>query len=93
MIAGTSASNTLRQSSSVTARFTTADGSAISPSDYAARSGTVTFAPGTTLQYVDIQVRGDRVKEPNETLTLNAYSPTGASLLDPNGSGVIRNDD
>jgi len=80
-------------STTVTARFTTADGSATSPSDYAARSGTVTFAPGTTLQYVDIQVRGDRVKEPNETLTLNAYSPTGASLLDPNGSGVIRNDD
>lgn len=80
-------------STAVTVRYTTAVGTAKSPSDFLAASGTVTFAPGTTLVQVAIQVVGDRVKEPSETFVLNVFSPTGATIGDPNGSGVIRNDD
>ena len=77
----------------ITVRFTTADGSARAPGDYVAQSGTVTFAPGETAKTVNIVVKGDRVKEANETMFLSLFQATNAGIGDPNGSGVVRNDD
>ena len=80
-------------STPVTVRFTTAAGSAKAPSDYANAQGTVTFQPGTTSRVVSVMVNGDRMKEPSETLALSIHSASGATIADPNGSGIIRNDD
>ena len=80
-------------STPVTVKFTSVDGSAKAPSDYTAVSGTVTFPACSTQQFATVMIKGDRLKESNETLTLNVFAPTGATIADPNGSGVVRNDD
>ncbi len=63
-------------------------------SDYVATSGTLTFQPGLRFLSVPVQVKGDTVKEPAETFTVNLSNPTGGFSI-ANGSGVvtITNDD
>src|SRR5262249_43637288 len=45
----------------VTVSYSTSNGTAASGSDYAARSGTLTFAPGQTSQVISVPVYGDAV--------------------------------
>src|SRR5262249_26832683 len=47
--------------------YATADGTAAAGSDYAATSGTLTFAPGQTSKTVTVTVNGDTTFEPDET--------------------------
>jgi large repetitive protein len=77
----------------VTVYFATADGIAKAGEDYAATSGTLTFAPGETTKTIAVEVYGDRKKETNETLFLNLSSATNASVLDDLGIGTIFDDD
>ena len=86
---------TLSQASGqvVTVNYATANGTATSPSDYVAASGTVTFNPGTTTQTVTINVVGDTTNEPNETFTVNLSSPTNTTISGGTGTGTILNDD
>jgi Calx-beta domain len=82
------------QPARVTVDFATADGTATAPSDYAATSGTLAFAPGETAKTVTVQVNGDTTVEPNETFTLNLTNATGkATIADAQGVGTIVNDD
>ena len=76
-----------------TVDYTTADGTAESPSDYAATSGTLTLPAGTTTRTVTVQVNGDVVNEVDETFTLTLSAPDHASLADGQGTGTILNDD
>ncbi len=74
----------------------TANGTATAGSDYTATQGTVTFPAGSTARTVNVPVLGDRVNEPTETFLLNVtdpVTPPQAVLLDPQGLGVILNDD
>jgi aryl-phospho-beta-D-glucosidase BglC (GH1 family) len=80
-------------SQSVTARFATADGTALAGSDYTAKTGTVTFAAGETNKTVSVVVRGDRVVEADESFNLVLSDVTRASLAPGGGIGTIRNDD
>jgi hypothetical protein len=73
--------------------YATADGTASSPSDYAARSGVLSFAPGTTTQTVSVPVNGDNLIEPDETFTVNLSAAVNASIGDGQGVGTIVNDD
>jgi photosystem II stability/assembly factor-like uncharacterized protein len=73
--------------------YQTADGTAISPDDYQAASGTLTFAPGDTAKTVTVQVKGDTVFEPNETFSVELSHAQNATLLDDQGSGRIADDD
>jgi hypothetical protein len=82
-----------RSSVPVTVRYTTANSSATAPSDYVAKSGTVTFPAGATSRTISVSVRGDRTHEANETFAVNIFGPTNATVADPVGIGVIRNDD
>jgi uncharacterized repeat protein (TIGR01451 family) len=84
---------TASSASTITVNYATADGTATAPSDYAAKSGTVTFTPGQTSQSVTIVVNGDTVFEPNETFFVNLTSPTNAVIIDNQGQGTINNDD
>jgi streptogramin lyase len=77
----------------VTVNFATADGTATAPSDYAATSGTLTFAPGVLTQTITVSVVGDLVVEPNETFTVNLSAPTNATIAIGTGTGTIVNDD
>ena len=54
----------------VTVDFATANGTATAPADYAATSGTLTFAAGQTTKQVTVQVNGDLLDEVDETYML-----------------------
>ncbi len=77
----------------MTVAYATANGTATAGSDYVAKSGTLTFAAGTTQQTIDVTVNGDTVVEPNETFVVNLSSPSGATIADSQGQGTISNDD
>lgn len=82
-----------KSTSKVTVKFTTGNGTAKAGSDYVAKSGTLTIPAGHTSATISVQIKGDKVKEPNESFSVTLYSPTNATISDPVGSGVIRNDD
>ncbi|HEU4833526.1 MAG TPA: Calx-beta domain-containing protein [Pyrinomonadaceae bacterium] len=84
-------SNASAQSISVS--YATANGTAISPSDYIAASGIVTFAPLQTSQQIPIPVVGDTAVETNEFFFVNIFAEINATLADGQGTGTIVNDD
>ncbi|HEV7485554.1 MAG TPA: Calx-beta domain-containing protein [Thermoanaerobaculia bacterium] len=86
---------TLTGASEVTAtvQYATADGTAAAPGDYAATSGTLTFAPGVTTQPITVLVNGDTAFEPNETFAVNLNTPANATIATGSGTGTILNDD
>ncbi|MEZ6061141.1 MAG: choice-of-anchor I family protein [Planctomycetaceae bacterium] len=73
--------------------FATADGSAVAGEDYAAASGTLTFAPGETSKNIVVTVIGDTIVELNELFHVNLSSPSAAVAGRISGAGVIQNDD
>jgi hypothetical protein len=78
----------------VTMSYRTVDGSATSGSDYVAKTGTLTFAPGETTKTITIEVKGDRKKEANETFYLDLFDSSSNSLFTKNrGIGMVLNDD
>lgn len=77
----------------VTVGWSTANGSAVSPGDYLAGSGTVTFAPGATTASVAVTIVGDTVIEPPETFVVNLAGPSGAALGDGQAVVTIANDE
>src|SRR5207248_2670165 len=80
-------------SGTVTVAYATQDGTATAPGDYAAASGTLTFAPGVTDQTVTIDVAGDALFESDEAFQLVLSNPSGASLGQASATGTITNDD
>jgi hypothetical protein len=77
----------------VRVNWTTANGTAVAPSDYLARSGTETFAPGQTLKQITVPIVGDLVVEPNETVFVDLSAPVNATIASSRGTGTIVNDD
>ena len=79
----------------VTMSFRTVDGTAkTSDSDYVAKTGTLTFAPGETTKTITIEVKGDSKKEADETLYLDLFGNSSNSLFTKNrGLGTLLNDD
>ncbi len=82
----------------VTVDYTTTNGTAISPGDYTAASGTLTFNPGVMLLTVPVSVTGDAVNECDETFSLGLTNPTGLSCASvsigtPSGTATINDDD
>lgn len=77
----------------VTVDFTTADETATTPSDYAATTGTATFAPGVTSQVALVPIVGDAIVEADETFVLSLSNSVNATIGDGQGLGTILNDD
>jgi len=77
----------------VTVAWATADGTALAGSDYTARSGTLTFAPGVTSQTVSVPVRGDVRDEADETFVVNLSNAVNATIADAQGVGTIIDND
>lgn len=79
--------------------YATADGTAtVAGNDYAATSGTLSFAAGGALvQAVSVTVNGDTTTEPAETLRvlLSGLVDTAGTttIADATGTGTIQNDD
>jgi hypothetical protein len=78
---------------SISVKYATAKGSAAAPSDYTAKSGTLTFSPGQTSKTVNVLVKGDTTKEATEVFHVALSSPTNASIGVASAAGNIRNDD
>jgi hypothetical protein len=77
----------------VSVDYATADGSAKAPDDYAAASGTLTFAPGELSKRVTIAVAGDILDEPHETYSVDLSNAVGATIADGRGAGTILDND
>jgi hypothetical protein len=72
-----------------TVAYATADGTAHAPGDYTAESGTLTFAPGTTLQNITVPVIGNTSSQNDETFTVNLSNPTNALPSSLQGTATI----
>lgn len=79
--------------SAVTVNYSTVNGTAAAGSDYAAKTGTVTFAPGETQKTISIDVSGDTSVESDETYIVRLANASGATIATADGTGTIRNDD
>jgi hypothetical protein len=82
----------------VTVKYVTASGTsapATAGTDYTAVPflTTLTFLPGQTVKTVSIQVKGDLLKEINETFFLNLSGAVNASISEGQGLGTILNED
>ena len=76
----------------VAIQFATANGSATAGSDYAATSGTLTFAPGVTTQTITVAITNDAVFEGAETFLVNLSSASNASLGTSTSTATIVDD-
>lgn len=82
-----------RSTDTVTVAYGTTDGTATSPADYTAATGTVAFKPGETQKTVSVSVVAETVYEQDETLTVTLSNPVNAKLADGQATGTIVNDD
>jgi hypothetical protein len=73
--------------------FATADGSATSPEDFTAVSGTAEIPPGSTTTEISVPIKGDTLAELDETLRLELSNPVNATIADAEGTGEIVDDD
>ncbi len=75
----------------------TANGTAISGSDYVARTGTITIAAGQTSTVVNVTVNGDTLYEASETVKLTLSNANGFTFAGGTTTlaalGTISNDD
>lgn len=60
--------------------FATQNGSAVTPDDYAAASGTLTFAPGETTKPITVSIIDDSLPEGDETFTVMLSNAVNAVL-------------
>ena len=77
----------------VTVDYSLTPNTATAGNDYTNRSGTLTFAPGTTTQTITVPIVGDTVDEPNETFTVQLTNPNQGQIGDGQALGIIVDDD
>ena len=80
-------------STPVTVDYRTFNGTAVSPYDYGAVAGKLTFAPGQTTRPIVVQVVGDTKIENDEQFSVWLSKAVGGVVVDEVGSGWISNDD
>ena len=73
----------------MTVAYKTADDTAKAGTDYSAASGTITFAAGQTTATVQILLLSDPVATTDLDFLLQLSGPTGATIVNPTGKGVI----
>jgi hypothetical protein len=72
----------------VTVSYATADGTAVSGSDYTATNGTLTFAAGETSKNIPVRVHARDFGD-NRTFYVRLSNPSNASIADGEGVGTI----
>jgi len=87
--------NVIANLSDVTVNYTTANRTATAGSDYVAKSGTLTFAAGSTdvSQTITVTINGDTVFESDETFVVFLNGADNAVIDWREGVGTIINDD
>jgi uncharacterized delta-60 repeat protein len=74
----------------VSVSYTTVDGTAVAPSDYEAKTGTISFLPGETTRHFPITINGDTAYEESEEFYVD-YSLGGFKVA--RSRGIVFNDD
>ena len=77
----------------VTVQYATANHWATAGSDYTAQSGTLTFAPGTQQQTVNVPIIGDRIAEGDEKFEFRIMEAVGAPIRRPTAQITIVDND
>lgn len=77
----------------VTVNYATANDTATAGSDYTARSGTLTFAPGQTSLSVSVPVIGNTTPEATERFKVNLSTAVNATIADSQAIGTIVDND
>jgi hypothetical protein len=77
----------------VSVDYATAAATAAAPADFASRSGTLVFLPGSLRATVAVPIQGDLVDEPDETFVLNLSGAVNGVMTDAQGVATIRDDD
>ncbi len=77
----------------VSVNYATANGTALSASDYAAKTGLLTFAAGQTSKTISVVINGDTIVENDETLFVLLSAGQNATIARARGIGTINNDD
>ncbi len=77
----------------VTAQFTTKDGTAQAGKDYESSTGILNFAPGEVEKKITVDIKGDTISEPTEIFTVNLTGVTNAILIQGEGIGTIIDND
>ena len=67
--------------STVTVHYATANGTAVSGTDYTATSGTLTFGPGQTAQNITVPILGRAGAAPTRKFTVVLSTPVNATLV------------
>ncbi|MBP7864816.1 MAG: hypothetical protein KA419_02620 [Acidobacteria bacterium] len=80
-------------SNTVTANYATVNGTAVSPADYTAASGPLTFTPGQSTRTVTVAVKGDTLDEDNEVFHLDLSGPVNAEIGTGRGTCAITDND
>ena len=83
----------IRENDAVTVAWTTADGTATAGPDYAAATGTLTFAPGETEQPLAVTLLDDEISEDNETFTVMLSDPVHGTITTATATGTIVDND
>ena len=73
--------------------FATVDGTATGGMDYVATNGVLTFSPGEITKAIPLEIIGDRVGEPNESLPIRLSDAQGATIADGEATVVIEDDE
>jgi hypothetical protein len=81
----------LSLSSSVTFQYATANGTAISGTDYSPVSGTATIQPGSSSAHIQVPILPRTSLGPTLTFTLTISNPSGAVIERSVGTGSVLN--
>jgi chitinase len=77
----------------ITGDWSTIDGNAVQPTDYASGSGSLTFAPGDIGETLTVTVIGDALDETDESFIVTLSNPANATIADGSATGTIVDDD
>ena len=77
----------------ITVDYATEDGTATSPADYTATSGTLSFSVGQRSKTVQVPIVDDTHDDDGETFTFVLSNPSAAAIGDGTATGTIRNSD
>jgi beta-glucanase (GH16 family) len=80
---------------SVSVDYSMLDGTAVSPADYTASSGTLTIPAGKTQATIDVPVKGDpaNLRRNNIQFTLQLSKPVGCTIGTASAKGTILTED